>query len=61
MLEAIRITSLNVKIIFTFHQRNCIIKKRENVVFNDNDHFHNHEFYNVYYLKFVIINAKEMF
>ena len=46
MPEAIRETFSNVKVIFAFYQRNCNVKKREDVVFNENDHFHNHEIHN---------------
>ena len=61
MFEAIREIFLNVKIIFAFYQRNCNVKKCENVIFNEEHHFYNYEFYNVYYLKFVIKSVKEMF
>ena len=46
MPEAIYKTFSNVKIIFAFHQRNYNVKKRENVVFNKNNHFHNHKIHN---------------
>ena len=46
MPEAIHMIFSNVKIIFALYQRNYNIKKRENVVFNENDHIHNHEIYN---------------
>ena len=46
MFEVIRETSSNVKIIFMSYQRNYNVKKRENIIFNENDHFHNHEIHN---------------
>ena len=46
MLETIYTTFSNVKIISTLYQRNYNVKKRENIVFNEDDHFHNHKIHN---------------
>ena len=47
MFEEIREAFLYVNITRAFYQRNYNVKKRENVVFSEENHLHNHEFYNV--------------